>query len=73
VEEVDTRSGFATVQIIPEPGLFATVGYIRGSSHTTLHPSICPFRHPAAYPLKRTAQQAKACNWKKNKNIISIF
>jgi len=27
--EVDTRPGFATVQIIPEPGLFAAVGGIK--------------------------------------------
>ncbi len=27
--EADARSGFATVQIIPEPGLFAMVGSIR--------------------------------------------
>jgi hypothetical protein len=27
--EVDARSGFATVQIIPEPGLFAMVGGIK--------------------------------------------
>ena len=27
--EADARSGFATVQIIPEPGLFAIVGGIR--------------------------------------------
>ena len=27
--KVDTRPGFATVQIIPEPGLFAIVGRIK--------------------------------------------